>query len=43
LKNHFLIQFLELNIEFGSEIQYGKKNYALKMLISNTTYGFKHS
>ncbi len=43
LEKSFLIQFLELNSEFGSEIQYGKKNYALKMLMSNTTYGFKHS
>ncbi len=43
LKNHFLIQFLELKIDFGSEIQHGKKNYTLKMWMSNTTYGFKHS
>jgi hypothetical protein len=30
LKNHFLIQFLELKIDFGLEIQHGKKNYTLK-------------
>jgi len=43
LKNNFLIQFLELKIYFGLEIQHGKKNYTLKMRMSNTTYGFKHS
>ncbi len=43
LKNNFLIQFLELLIDFGLEIQHGKKNYTLKMRMSNTTYGFKHS
>ena len=30
LKNNFLIQFLELKIYFGLEIQHGKKNYTLK-------------
>ncbi len=43
LKNNFFIQFLELKIYFGLEIQHGKKMYTLKMWISNTTYGFKHS
>jgi hypothetical protein len=43
LKNYFLIQFLELKIYFGLEIQHGKKNHTLKMRMSNTTYGFKHS
>ena len=30
LKNNFFIQFLELKIYFGLEIQHGKKNYTLK-------------
>ncbi len=43
LEKSFLIQFLQLKIDFGLEIQHGKKNYTLKMQMSNTTYGFKHS
>jgi hypothetical protein len=31
LENQFLIQFLELKINFGLEIQRGKKNDTLKM------------
>jgi hypothetical protein len=33
LKNNFLIQFLELKIDFAVEIQHGKKNYTFKMWI----------
>ncbi len=31
LEKSFLIQFLELNIDFGLEIQHAKRNYTLKM------------
>jgi hypothetical protein len=33
LKNQFLIQFLELKIDFGLDIQHGKKNVNVKYYI----------